>query len=53
LADFVVGELADRLVEKVDSKILDDAPHVKELAKKIAELPKIKEYIATRPTTTF
>uniref|UniRef100_A0A914XB96 glutathione transferase n=1 Tax=Plectus sambesii TaxID=2011161 RepID=A0A914XB96_9BILA len=53
MADFFVGEFIDRLVEKVDPKIVDDAPHVKELVKKVAELPKIKEYIATRPQTTF
>jgi len=53
MADFFVGEFVDRLAEKVDAKLLDDAPHVKELAKKVAELPKIKEYIATRPETTF
>jgi len=53
MADFFVGEFADRITEKIDPKILDDSPHVKQLAKKIAELPKIKEYIATRPQTTF
>lgn len=53
MADFFVGEFADRIAEKLDAKVLDDAPHVKQLAKKIAELPKIKEYIATRPQSTF
>jgi glutathione S-transferase len=53
VADFFIGEYAQRIEEFIDSTILKDLPQLKKLTKAIANLPKVKEYIATRPKTSF
>uniref|UniRef100_A0A914V7T6 Glutathione S-transferase n=1 Tax=Plectus sambesii TaxID=2011161 RepID=A0A914V7T6_9BILA len=47
-ADFYIGELVDRLEGHIDSTILNDFPHLKKLKSAIANLPRVKDYIATR-----
>jgi hypothetical protein len=53
VADFFIGEYAQRIEELVDKTILKDLPQLKKLTKAIANLPKVKEYITTRPKTSF